>query len=79
MPSRKTHDLLATVREYTDPMTGKKKKHRVNCGAMFQNDEGQIAVKIDLMPAFPEWSGFFNAFPVDSSRQHDRDRDRERR
>lgn len=66
---KKTHDLSASCGEYTDSH-GQKKKRWVNCGAIFQGDDGRISVKLESVPVGPDWSGWFSAFPVN------RDRDR---
>lgn len=60
MPSRKTHDVVATVGEYE--VQGQKKKRYVNVGSAFTNDEGNISIKLDAVPVSPEWSGWLSLF-----------------
>lgn len=64
---KKTHDLAASVGEYTNHH-GEKKKRWVNCGAVFADDDGRISVKLESVPVGPEWSGWFSAFPADRER-----------
>jgi len=53
---------VATVGEYTD-REGNKKKRYMNVGTVFQNDEGQLSMKLDAIPISKEWSGFINFYP----------------
>lgn len=66
---RKTHDIVATVGEYTDRQTGEKKKRRVNIGAAFIDDQGHQCIKLETIPVGPNWSGFANLYEVDRDRQ----------
>lgn len=59
--AKKTHDVVATVGEYTTA-DGTKKKRYVNCGAAFTSEEGNISFKLDVVPVSPEWSGFFSLY-----------------
>jgi hypothetical protein len=60
MPSRKTHDVVATVGEYESQ--GQKKKRYANVGSAFTNDEGQISIKLDTVPVSPDWSGWLSLY-----------------
>ena len=66
--SKPTHDILATIGEYTDRNTGEKKKRRLKVGVMFTDDQGYHWGKFDSVPV--NWDGTFGIFPV-------RERDRE--
>lgn len=65
---RATHDLLATVGEYTGA-DGSKRKRRVRVGVMMQNDDGRISLKFEAFPVSPEWTGWIDAFPKEGARQ----------
>lgn len=60
MPSKKTHDVVATVGEYESQ--GQKKKRYVNCGSAFTDETGRISIKLDSVPVSPEWSGWLSLF-----------------
>jgi len=57
-----THDIVATIGEYTD-REGNTKKRFQKCGAAFTNDEGQISIKLDAVPITPDWSGWLSLYP----------------
>lgn len=65
-----THDIVATIGEYTDAQ-GQKKKRYATCGKAFTDDEGRVSLKIDVVPVVPGWSGWLSLYPIerDSSRQ----------
>lgn len=60
--SRPTHDIVATIGEYTNS-NGEKKRRYVNCGKAFTGDSG-ISLKIDSLPAGPGWNGWLSLYPV---------------
>jgi hypothetical protein len=60
--AKKAYDAVATVGEYTD-REGNKKKRYMNVGTVFQNDEGQLSMKLDAIPISKDWSGFINFYP----------------
>ncbi len=62
--SKPTHDLLATIGEYTDTKTGEKKKRRVRVGTVFTDDEGRESIKLDSIPTGNTWNGWLSKFPV---------------
>lgn len=66
---RKTHDLVATIREYKDPQTGEMKKHRVNIGSKFLDDDGRESIKLDVVPCGPDWSGWISCYDYDPDRR----------
>lgn len=57
----KTHDLVATVGEYTD-RSGETKKRYQKCGAAFTDEQGRISLKLDALPVSPEWSGWISLY-----------------
>jgi hypothetical protein len=61
--ARPTHDIVATLGEYTAP-DGTKKKRYHPCGKAFTNEKGQVSLKIDALPCGPEWSGWLSLYPV---------------
>lgn len=63
--ARKVYDALVTTRKYKDKITGEKKKVRVNVGAVFENN-GNLSLKLEMMPIGSDWSGWISFFPVES-------------
>jgi hypothetical protein len=66
---RRTHDLLATIGEYTDRKTGEKKKRRIKIGCMFLDDRGHQVLHFDVVPVGPEWSGWVGVFEIREQEQ----------
>lgn len=65
MKARRTHDVVATVGEYSDRETGEKKKRFSTCGSAFSDDQGRISIKLDTIPVGPDWSGWLSLYPAD--------------
>lgn len=61
MASKYTHDVVATVGEYTNSQ-GEKKKNYQTVGKGFTDDQGRISLKMTCIPAGPEWSGWLSLF-----------------
>ena len=59
--SKMTHNVVATIGEYTD-REGNTKKRYMKCGAAFTGDDGRMSIKLDAVPC-GEWSGWFNLYP----------------
>ena len=59
--AKKVFDVVATVGKYTD-RNGQEKKRYVNVGAAFENDKGQLSIKIETIPVGPEWSGWLSLY-----------------
>ncbi len=59
---KKTHDAVATVGKYKDK-DGAEKKRYVTVGAIFQDDQGRMSLKLDAVPCSPEWSGWISFYP----------------
>ena len=59
--ARKIYDVVATVGKYTDKQ-GNEKKRYVNVGAVFENDQGQMSIKLETIPVGPEWSGWLSMY-----------------
>lgn len=72
---RRTHDLLATIGEYTDRQTGEKKKRRVKIGTAFVDDHGRQSLKIECIPVGPDWSGWVGVFEIRDQEQKKDDDD----
>jgi hypothetical protein len=68
MSSSLTHDVVATIGEYTDKATGQKKKRYATCGKCFTDDEGRQSIKLDVIPV-AGWSGWLSLYPVEK-REH---------
>ena len=60
--ARKTHDIVATVGEYTQG--GVTKKRFLTCGSAFTTDDGRISLKLDAVPLAREWSGWLSLYPA---------------
>lgn len=63
MASQRTHDVTATIGEYTNGQ-GEKKKRYINVGSAFTDDQGRVSIKLDAVPTNPEWSGWLSLYPV---------------
>jgi hypothetical protein len=60
---------VATVGEYTDRQ-GQKKKRYLNVGAVFENDKGELSLKIESIPVGGEWNGWVSFYvPKEIQRQ----------
>jgi len=57
-----THDLVATVGEFTN-RSGETKKKYQKCGAAFTGDDGRVSLKLDAVPCSPDWSGWLSLYP----------------
>lgn len=64
--SRYTHDIVATIGEYTNNQ-GETKKRYTKCGAAFTDDDGRLSLKLDTTPCSPEWSGWLSLYPKKDS------------
>lgn len=58
----KIYDAVATLGVYNDRQTGEEKKRYQTIGAVFQNDKGQLSLKLETIPVGPEWSGWISFF-----------------
>jgi hypothetical protein len=59
--AKKIYDAVATVGTYKD-RNGEEKKRYVNVGSVFENDKGQLSLKLDSVPVGTEWSGWVSFF-----------------
>ena len=71
MPATKKYDAVATIGEYKD-RNGETKKRYVNVGTVFENDKGQLSLKLDAVPCAQEWSGWISFFEPKERDQHSR-------
>ncbi len=69
MSTTYTHDVVATVGEYTNNQ-GEKKKRFVNVGKAFTDEQGRVSLKMETMPVVPEWSGWLSLYPRKDDNQH---------
>ena len=58
MSSKRKYDLVAKVGEYES--NGEKKARWFTCGAVFENEKGQLSAKINGLPVGSEWNGWLN-------------------
>lgn len=65
---RKKYDIVATVGKYTDRQSGEEKKRYQNVGAVFEDDNGRLSIKLDTVPITPEWSGWLACYEPDRER-----------
>lgn len=63
-----THDIVATIGEYTTS-NGEKRKRYLTCGKAFTDDQGRVSLKLEAIPCAPEWSGWLSLYPADKDRQ----------
>jgi len=57
-----THEIVATLGEYTDA-TGATKKRYLRCGTGFTTADGNLSIKLDAIPG-PGWTGWMNLYPL---------------
>lgn len=57
----KKYEAVATIGEYKDK-NGETKKRYINVGTVFENDKGQLSLKLDAVPVGQEWSGWISFF-----------------
>lgn len=58
---KKAYDAVATVGKYTDRQ-GNEKKRYVTVGAVFEDDQGRMSLKMDAVPCSHEWSGWISFY-----------------
>jgi hypothetical protein len=58
---KKKYDAVATVGKYTDKQ-GQEKKRYLTVGAVFEDDQGRMSLKLDGMPCSPDWSGWISFY-----------------
>jgi hypothetical protein len=69
--SKKKYEVVATVGKYTTK-SGEEKKRYLNIGTVFENDKGQLSMKLDSIPVGPEWSGWVSFFEPKEREWNDR-------
>jgi len=62
MANWKKFEAKAKVGEWTDD-AGRKRGRYVQCGVVFENDNGELSLKLDSVPVSPDWHGWINLFP----------------
>ncbi len=58
----KKYDAVAMVGEYKNS-AGETKKRYMNVGAVFENDKGELSLKLEAIPVGPNWSGWVSFYP----------------
>jgi hypothetical protein len=67
--ARRVYDAVATVGTYKNH-AGEEKKRFVKIGTVFENDQGQMSLKLDSIPVGQDWSGWANFYePKDEPAQ----------
>jgi len=57
----KKFDAAVSTGEYT-AADGTTKKRWMNVGVVFENDNGQLSLKLETVPVGPGWSGWISFF-----------------
>lgn len=68
MANKLKYKAVATTGEYTNK-EGETKKRYTQVGVVFENDKGQLSLKLDAVPLSKEWSGFINFYEPDGPGQ----------
>ena len=55
------YDVVANVGEYKNNQ-GETKKRYLTCGKVFENDKGQLSIKMECLPIGPDWSGWLSLY-----------------
>ena len=58
---KKKYDAVATIGKYK-ANDGTEKKRYLTIGAVFENDNGKLTLKLDGMPVSPEWNGWVSFY-----------------
>ncbi len=61
MASFKKYDAVCTIGKYTDRQ-GNEKKRYVNVGSVFEDEQGRLSLKMDVIPVGLEWSGWISMY-----------------
>ncbi len=75
MASKVKYEAVATIGTYKDRQTGEEKKQYQKVGIVFENEEGKLSLKLDVIPVGPNWSGyisFYDPKPRDGQGSADR-------
>lgn len=59
--AKRVFDAAVSTGEYTDK-DGNQKKRWQNVGVVFENDNGQLSLKLETVPVGNTWSGWINFF-----------------
>lgn len=65
--ARPTHNIVATLGEYT-ATDGTTKKRYQTCGVAFTDVQGRVSLKLAVLPIAKEWSGWFSLYPIEENR-----------
>jgi hypothetical protein len=59
--AKKVFDVVAVTGKYTD-RNGNEKSRYQPCGAVFENDRGNLSLKLEALPVGSEWSGWLQLY-----------------
>lgn len=59
--AKKKFDAVVTLGKYTDKKTGKEKNQYRTVGAVMEDDDGRLSLKLELLPTngFNGWINFY--------------------
>ena len=63
----KRHKKLVAVTGKYKGQDGQEKNQYVNCGTLFQRDDGSLTIKLDSLP-LGEFNGWINCYDLDEDR-----------
>ena len=58
---KKKYDAVATVGKYKNNQ-GEEKKRYLNVGTVFENEKGQLSMKLEALPIGTEWTGWVSFY-----------------
>lgn len=65
----KKFDAVYSGEKYTD-REGNEKTRFINCGVVFENDKGQLSMKLEMLPVgFSGWLNFYPPKEQDNAKQ----------
>lgn len=75
--AKRVYDAVVVTGSYTNK-AGDEKKNYSKIGTVFENDKGQLSLKLDLLPLGKEFSGWINFYepkPREGGSQAQQDED----
>lgn len=69
---KRVYDAVVVVGEYEDRKTGQTKKQYRTVGAVLQNDEGRLSLKLEMVPLvnFNGWINFYESREKEQKPSH---------
>lgn len=69
MANKKKFDAVYSGEKYTN-RDGEEKTRFINCGVVFENDKGQLSMKLETLPiGFNGWLNFYPPKEQDNTKQ----------